>query len=190
MEGVAARQALLLEKAIDVIGESGLRGLTHRALDRAAGLPEGSSSVYYRTRAALLAAIVDHVARQLRADVEALSAAVPDDSDDPGAAVEETVRLLLTWLERPAMVISLADLSMEAVRTPELRDRMDQWRDQLVVIVEGLSRRHGRSRPRRRAEAIVGSLVGLAGSALTVPKEQRPEYVRDTVALLLGGLAR
>ena len=40
----------------------GLRGLTHRAVDRRAGLPEGSCSAYLRTRRALQGALTEHVA--------------------------------------------------------------------------------------------------------------------------------
>ena len=37
-----------------VLAEHGSRGLTHGQVDRYAGVPEGTTSYYYRTRAALL----------------------------------------------------------------------------------------------------------------------------------------
>ncbi len=39
-----ARQERLLTGAVHVVARSGLRGLTHRAVDAEAGLPEGSCS--------------------------------------------------------------------------------------------------------------------------------------------------
>ncbi|MFC7482775.1 TetR/AcrR family transcriptional regulator [Luedemannella flava] len=49
----------LLDAAITVLGEGGMRALTHRAVDAAAGLPAGSTSNYFRTRDALLGAVID-----------------------------------------------------------------------------------------------------------------------------------
>ena len=53
----AGRRAELLEAAVDVVAEAGLRGLTHRAVDARAGLPEGTCSAYLRSRSALLVAL-------------------------------------------------------------------------------------------------------------------------------------
>ena len=51
----------------------GLRGLTHRAVDREAGLPEGSCSAYLRTRQALVLALTEYVAEGLTGDCEHLA---------------------------------------------------------------------------------------------------------------------
>src|SRR6476619_8039866 len=68
------RMELLLTAALHVVAEHGLRGLTHRAVDRAAGLPEGSCSAYLRTRKALVLALTECVAGSLTEDVEDLAA--------------------------------------------------------------------------------------------------------------------
>jgi DNA-binding transcriptional regulator YbjK len=44
--------------AIEVIAAKGIRGLTHRAVDFAAGVPAGSASYYFRSRRALLEAVL------------------------------------------------------------------------------------------------------------------------------------
>src|SRR5689334_6718511 len=67
------RMELLLSAALRVAAERGLRGLTHRAVDRAAGLPEGSCSAYLRTRKALVLALTEYVAGSLTEDVEGLA---------------------------------------------------------------------------------------------------------------------
>ena len=48
------RRTTLLDAALELVGTQGMRGLTHRAVDAAADLPPGSTSNYFRTRAALL----------------------------------------------------------------------------------------------------------------------------------------
>jgi DNA-binding transcriptional regulator YbjK len=45
-----SRRALIADAAISTLARDGMRGLTHRAVDRTAGLPEGSASYYFRTR--------------------------------------------------------------------------------------------------------------------------------------------
>lgn len=53
----APRARLVAQAAVEVLGNRGSQGLTHRAVDRQAGLPEGSTSNLFRTRAALISAV-------------------------------------------------------------------------------------------------------------------------------------
>ncbi|GAA0637739.1 hypothetical protein GCM10009535_12750 [Streptomyces thermocarboxydovorans] len=66
----AARADLVADTALALLAERGMRGLTHRAVDVAAGLPQGSTSNVARTRQALLEPAVrrlaDREARVLR----------------------------------------------------------------------------------------------------------------------------
>lgn len=67
-----ARPQVLADAAIRVIAHDGMRGLTHRAVDREAGLPQGSTSYYASTRAALLDLIAARLAERSLADLYAL----------------------------------------------------------------------------------------------------------------------
>lgn len=60
-----------LNAAIDVVGDEGVRALTHARVDAAAGLPRGSTSNHFRTRAALVAGVIAHIAERERADAGA-----------------------------------------------------------------------------------------------------------------------
>lgn len=62
----------LLDAAIEVLGGSGMHGLTHRRVDAAAGLPAGSCSNHFRTRDALLEAVVERFADRERHNFEAI----------------------------------------------------------------------------------------------------------------------
>jgi DNA-binding transcriptional regulator YbjK len=64
-----------LDAAITLVGDGGVRALTHRAVDAAAGIPPGSTSNYFRTRQALLEAVVDRFAERERANYDALTSA-------------------------------------------------------------------------------------------------------------------
>ena len=187
-EGTVARQAHLLDCAIAVVGESGLRGLTHRAVDRAAGLPEGSCSVYYRTRLALLTALTDHVAEKLLGDVRVLTAGLPTDTDDPSAAVAGTTGLLVGLARDPALLLTLSELSLEAVRTPSLQEPMRVWRRALVDVVRTPVEAHHKGDSLRRARTMVAALEGVAIASLNVAEPEREAFLADTIGMLLQAM--
>jgi len=58
---VASTKVRALDAAIELLGTEGLRALTHVRVDLRAGLPKGSTSNYFRTRAALLTGVVDRI---------------------------------------------------------------------------------------------------------------------------------
>jgi DNA-binding transcriptional regulator YbjK len=55
------RREELARGALEVLGEHGSRGFTHRAVDRHLGLPEGTTSAYFRRREDLVAMVIRHV---------------------------------------------------------------------------------------------------------------------------------
>ncbi len=71
------RVDVLLDPAIEVVAAEGLRGLTHRAVDARAGLSAGSTSYYYRTRIALLEAVLGQPAGLVHVVARRDPAAVP-----------------------------------------------------------------------------------------------------------------
>ena len=105
------RRTRIAEAAIGLIAGDGVRALTHRAVDRAAGLPEGSTSYHAKTRHALIALTVDELAARSTADTEALADAI---APDPEAAP-------LSLDELAAVVTGLVDAL--ARRTDDMRTR-------------------------------------------------------------------
>ena len=182
------RRAELLEAAVDVVAESGLRGLTHRAVDARAGLPEGTCSAYLRTRLALLIGLTEHVGGLLARDVDAMAAKAAPHAEDPDAISTAVTDLLLHWLHRPELVRTQAELALEAARRPELMDVFDPWRQGLVRVVEELVRCAGRDDPPLRAAVGVAAIEGVLASAIRMPSARRPAFVRAAVPLVVRGL--
>lgn len=60
----ASRPDLVADAALALLAGRGMRGLTHRAVDEAAGLPQGSTSNVARTRQALLELAVRRLAER------------------------------------------------------------------------------------------------------------------------------
>lgn len=59
-----------LSAALELLGSGGVRALTHARVDARAGLPKGSTSNFFRTRAALLTGAVDWLAEQELAGID------------------------------------------------------------------------------------------------------------------------
>ena len=78
------RRDLITDTAIRIVAEQGMRGLTHRAVDREAGLPEGSTSAYFRTRKALIEGLVERLAIQEQQEIHL-------DTDDVAGSIAKTI---------------------------------------------------------------------------------------------------
>jgi len=186
--GLSPRMRQLLDAALVVVSEGGMRGLTHRAVDRQAGLPEGSCSAYLRTRKALQFALTEYVAAHLAADVRALAVVLADCPGDHERAAVETARLFERWLHGRDLVTRF-ELTLEASRDPELAAQFSSWRQQLVDVVAEVMTPAGGTADPVRAETVVVALDGILLGALLRPPMERPDYLRKCVALLLADLS-
>ncbi|RSS89441.1 TetR family transcriptional regulator, partial [Streptomyces sp. WAC05950] len=118
---------MIADTAIGLVAAAGLRGLTHRAVDAAAGLPAGSTSYYFRTRTALIGACYQRLAELDLADVDdgspsgAALPGLPGAAPDREAAAAALAGLLYRWLTvGRARQLARFELSLEAARNPEL----------------------------------------------------------------------
>ncbi|MFC9293150.1 TetR/AcrR family transcriptional regulator [Streptomyces sp. NPDC057011] len=117
------RRTVLADAAIEVLADTGMRGLTHRAVDRAAGLPPGTTSAYFRTRAALLTALVRRLVARDQAELQAAGAAAPP-LRSATELVDGFAALARSRLTGEGRRRSLArhTCAVESVRDPELRE--------------------------------------------------------------------
>ena len=181
------RRRQLLDAALHVLADEGLKGLTHRAVDRRAGLPEGSCSAYLRTRRALQAALAEDVAERLLADVDRLAdeLAAADEPDGVGAAIA----LLQRWLEQRELLVARLELTMAASRDPELAGLLAAQRGRLIELVERIMTATGKEHGAARAEALVASYDGVLLAALLKPAAERGPFLARSLDLLGSGLA-
>ena len=141
-----------------MVADEGLRGLTHRAVDRRAGLPEGTCSAYFRTRQALQVAVTQYVAAAMAADVDALAAELVECTGDEARAVALTLALFERWLDERELLVAKLELSLEAPRNPAVAEALAASRTRLVGVVDGLmspAARERRRRARRGARGVV-----------------------------------
>ncbi|WP_431681034.1 TetR/AcrR family transcriptional regulator [Kitasatospora sp. KL5] len=186
------RAALIADTAIALIAERGLRGLTHRAVDEAAGLPAGSTSNHARTRAALLAAALTRIA-----DLETagLGAAAPEPGRPPREMLLDALAAGVHGALTAGLPLTLArlELALEATRRPELRAVYDRLGGGFAEVAAGLLAAAGSRDAAADARRLVRWCDGVifhtaagAGRAGGVPQPQelRAEAARYLDALL------
>lgn len=112
------RRRELCDAAIQVLAEHGSRGLTHGQIDRCAAMPDGTTSYYYRTRAALLRGIGKRVAE---IDVANLRSVI-DRPLDPESPFAHLAELTLLQAEGRGLMLNRArhELLLAAARDPDV----------------------------------------------------------------------
>jgi DNA-binding transcriptional regulator YbjK len=182
------RMELLLASAVRVVAEQGLRGLTHRAVDRSAGLPEGSCSAYLRTREALVLGLTEYVADHVAEHVRELAAELSETPLGDDRAVEAVTRALLRWVEQRDLLVTRLELTLQSSRDPALAATLGAHRRVLVDLVGGLLTARGKPHGAASAETLVASFDGVMIGALPRPPAQRKAFVRRSVEALMAGL--
>jgi AcrR family transcriptional regulator len=183
-----ARRRELMDAALGVVADEGLRGLTHRAVDRRAGLPEGTCSAYLRTKRMLVVALAEHVAATLVADVDRLARELGECEGDDPRTVELTQALFERWLEERELVLAKLELSLEAPRDPAVAEVLSAYRSRLVAVVDGMLTQAGKPHSLSRSEALVASFDGLLIAALQKPPAARGAFLSESLSLVLHAL--
>jgi DNA-binding transcriptional regulator YbjK len=155
------RRTLIADAIIQTLAREGSRGLTHRAVDDAAGLPRGSTSYYLRTRASLLDAAVD---RLVESDTIALRSG-------RGGSVARALARVLDQLRSTDRDRTLArfELSLEAVRRPELRATLDAGSTKVHDALTARLSEQGVEDPDVAARDVMALFDGLLFRDLTAP---------------------
>lgn len=185
------RAAQIGDAAIALLAARGMRGLTHRAVDAAAGLPAGTTSNYARTRAALIELALARMGELEGAEIGALVAESGVPADLRGYA-ELTARIITHSVTAArARMLARYELALEATRRPALRAAYDQagraYRESAVALLATA----GSADPARHARLLVAWAEGvmfdtIAGAGGDPPPT--PEELRATMAELLAAI--
>ncbi|MDY7105124.1 MAG: TetR family transcriptional regulator [Actinomycetota bacterium] len=190
-----SRRTELADAAIRTLAAEGMRGLTHRAVDRTAGVSEGSSSYYFRTRRALVDAAVDRLLALELAELEHAGAQQDERSRGDGtgaealvAAAEDLAHLWLT--DGRDRLAARYELSLEGMRRPELRARLAVAATSVRATVADQLRAAGVEEPERTAADLVAGVDGLLFAHITAgggpPTDELLGSIRRLVAALAG----
>jgi DNA-binding transcriptional regulator YbjK len=136
-------RARALDAAIELLGTAGLRALTHARVDERAGLPKGSTSNWFRTRAALLAGVSDELAAR-----DLTGVACAPEPRDAGELVDLLCAAFarMTGPDRVATTARLV-LFLEASHDEALRERAQRGREVILAWAAQLFERLGARDP-------------------------------------------
>jgi DNA-binding transcriptional regulator YbjK len=157
---------VIADAAITTIAREGLRGFTHRAVDRTASLAEGSTSYYFRTREALMFAALARMAeldtRDIGEQPEQLGLL------DMDALTALVTALVWRWLtDDRDRTLARFELTLESTRQPALRMRLMSHGAAFRMMAEQTITTAGASEPKRRAKTLIAHLDGLIMHQLT-----------------------
>jgi AcrR family transcriptional regulator len=209
MPVTTGRPLLLADAAIGLIAGSGIRSLTHRAVDASADVPPGTTSYHYRTRRELLRGVLTRIAAINQARLARLSGPPADPGHAPATRAE---RLAEAWAlaervavfidgqlsdHRPATLARMA-CEIEVASDPDLREILHAG-DIFRRLAIGAVSRLGATDPPRQAEGLIALLDGLqydrlvgVGSLTAAPAgtaECRAEIVAVVRTYLVGMVA-
>ncbi|HEY2500679.1 MAG TPA: TetR family transcriptional regulator C-terminal domain-containing protein [Mycobacterium sp.] len=118
------RRQELCDAAIQVLADEGAKGLSHIKVDRHAQKPDGTTSVHFRTRKALIYAVAARVAElDMREFVSAMDA-THDAAGSTDLMLSRLAELAMKSAQEPALSRTKArfELLMQAPRDPELME--------------------------------------------------------------------
>ena len=170
-----------LRAAVEEVGEHGIRALTHARVDARAGLPKGSTSNWFRTRAALLAGVIEHLGNEERAMAPAGDVTTPEDLVELVCSMIETASGPQAARTRVRLAISL-----EVAHHPDLLAPLQVQRTRFVDWMADLLAQLGGQHPAQAARTLLACGNGLLFHKLTVDPgaEIRPVIERCVRACL------
>lgn len=175
--GVASTKERALDAAVQLVAHGGLRALTHARVDERAGLPRGSTSNHFRSRAALLSGVVDWIIESEGSEVgvtfsEASAASFVDALCDLFGYVTQS--------NRPMTTARLV-LFMEASHDDALREAVSRGRASMESAMVGVVTRLGASDPAVAAAAVMACIEGLILHRIVRHDESDPRPVLELV---------
>lgn len=182
----AARRRALTAAVVRLIGRGGIAAVDHRAVAAEAGVPLGSTTYYFASKAEMIATALESVAD---GEVERLRAQLDGGALDvaPEAIPERVADVFLhAWGADRLTHLAQFELFMGAARSPDLRPAAERWdrayRELLTVALE----RAGAPDPDRRARILGSGLAGLLLDHVAVdgPPDELREQATDLIACL------
>lgn len=184
---MVTRREQILDAAIAVLGRQGVRGVTHRAVDAAAGVPLGTTSNYFRTRDALFDGVVDRFAERERAAFDELFAAAAPTTPQELAALLATFAVTATGPRRELTLARFAIL-VEAALRPKLQRKLGQAAAEIRAWGAELMRAVGSAHPQRDMSIMANHVDAVTLHQLAYPDpEFDPEPCLVSLATALVG---
>lgn len=181
------RRRALADAGLAVLAESGARGLTHRAVDGAAGVPVGTATNYFRSRSALLQGLVERIGERLAPTEQFIEERA---GREPNRALfaEYLGDLVGRLLANRDVTIALFELRLESIRRPEVAEVLIGFRRSGFAMDVAFNEHAGLPGTAREIALFHYAVEGLILDRLTgplMPEDPVDGIIRDLVEGLL-----
>ena len=148
----------VLEAAVELLGTEGLRALTHARVDEQAGLPKGSTSNYFRTRAQLVTGVSNWISERELTEADDMATAPHSPAD-----LVETLAAGIDFLTGPnrSMTAARLTLFMEANHNADIRAAVSQTRSVMEHSIVAAMARLGAAEPYAAGLALMACCEGI-----------------------------
>ncbi|GAA4538958.1 TetR/AcrR family transcriptional regulator [Mycobacterium paraffinicum] len=128
------RRRDLCDVAIQLLADDGAKGLSHLKVDRKAGVPDGTTSFYFRTRSALLRAVAERLAELDLAELQSVADSSVDREND--ASPSRLSQVVIQAASDPQLSRTKAryELTMQATRDTSLAAILQQATDEFTKL--------------------------------------------------------
>jgi DNA-binding transcriptional regulator YbjK len=170
------RRQRIIDAAIQVVGKSGIAGLSHRTVAAEADVPLGSTTYHFASLDELLVAALRQANEGFAAAVRKSGALV-----DPAADLaEELARVMGEWLAGERTGVELEyELYLAALRRPALRPIAAEWCQELAEIL-------ARRTDPVTARALVALMDGICLQVLLTDAQYEAEYAREMLTRIIA----
>jgi DNA-binding transcriptional regulator YbjK len=179
-----ARRDALLAAAVEVVGERGVGGATHRAIAARAGVPLSTTSYFFGSLDELIVEALRSFVTASIDELDLLIHAVGDATLTPAQTVQLLVDALVA--EPRASTIAQFEIYLEAARRPELQDEVKKILGRFEELARSALASVGARQPKAAARAFVAVADGFALQRLAAPRGRRDQVaLRETLLDLL-----
>jgi TetR/AcrR family transcriptional regulator, regulator of biofilm formation and stress response len=176
------RRDALLRATIELLGESGAKSVTHRAVAERAGLPLASTTYYFRSVNQLIEeALKLHVAERV-AELEGLAMLALAASGASAQDIAERLAEVLAAAPTPILVAQY-QMYLEAGRNPALQPAVTEALAAFERLAAAVLAALGAREPGPAAEAFVALLDGFALHRVARPRDPSREAGALTAAM-------
>ncbi|WP_158890517.1 TetR/AcrR family transcriptional regulator [Amycolatopsis anabasis] len=179
------RRDSLADAGIELLAEQGAHGLSHRAVDDRARVPKGTTSNYFRSRDALLAAAAERIIELHFAWLDEIRARHRGELDR-----ERLIEIMAEVVEqalghyRPRY-LAMFELSLESTRRPQLAEALGRIADTSLQLTHGAHLGSGVEPTRLDIALLHVFYNGMLFSSLVIPKTLGKGSPRTLVRTML-----
>jgi DNA-binding transcriptional regulator YbjK len=191
-----ARRRALTDAAIDLLATSGVHGVTHRAVEQAAGLPQGTASNYFRSREALLVAAASRIVELHHADMDRAAqhhTATTMDTTSGARIADQLIDLLTESLLTATTTLrtryrAIYELQLEALRRPALASALAGLADSSTQLTGDHHTTLGLPIPAEAVPTLITLYGGTLFTLVTAPAEHISEqFVHGLAQAIVRG---